>query len=450
MLRDYGKTIELIEGFIQKEDTNKLRDFLLKVFPTDIAYIASHIDEDYSVAFLNEVRHLSNLSEILHEMEDDEICNLIQSLDDSQFAPLFAELDPDNAAKIISVLPDDLKDRAFAKMKIEDSMEAASLLRYNDEAAGRIMTTEYFCIHEKATVLEAFNALKESHDAELIYYIYLIDDHEHLVGVSSLRDLLTKPNHIAMKDVMQKEIISIPVTMDQEKVASVVERYNLMAVPVVDDRHKLVGIITVDDVIDIIRSEATEDIMKLAGTTEEEFSLQSPYKGFLRRMPWLMVSFIGGMLTIQSNLFFSSKIAHIELMAFITIIAGMGGNIASQSSTIVVRGLATGKILVTELWEVLLKEVTIGILLGIFFGIMLGIVSALQFQDFSIIGISVAIGMLSSMIIAATIGSLMPIIFQRLHIDPAVATGPFVSTTIDNLGLLSYFGTTLMILKLIG
>ena len=449
MVRDYGQIIEKIERQIDRKDYQSVRVLLCDLFSEDIAYIASHIDDEYRESLLQEIIKLPNLSEILPELEDEFIVNSVGALKEFQIAPLFSQLDPDNSAKVIATLPESMARWVFSNMETEDSQEAATLLQYSDEVAGRIMTTEFFSIHEDKTVFEAFNALKGSHDAELIYYIYVVDEYQHLIGVVSLRDLLTKPNHFAMKNIMKTGIISIPVTMDQEKVASVVERYNLMAVPVVDEKNRLVGIVTVDDVIDVIRSEATEDIMKLAGTTEEEFSLQSPYKGFIRRMPWLLVSFAGGMLTIQSNLFFSARISHMELMAFITIIAGMGGNIASQSSTIVVRGLATGKIMVVELWEVLFKEISIGILLGMFFGILLGIVSALQFRDFTAIGISVAIGMLSSMIIAAAVGSLMPIVFQRLHIDPAVATGPFVSTTIDNLGLLSYFGTTVAILKIL-
>ena len=450
MLRDYGQTIEQIEKLIDKQNVHSLRLILSNLFSTDIAYLASHIDEEHREYFLREIKNLPDLSEILPELPDSLIVDLVETLEKSQVAPLFSQLDPDNSAKVIATLSESKADWIFSNMESEDSKEAATLLQYDDEVAGRIMTTEYFSIHGDKTIFEAFNALKESHDAELIYYIYVVDDYRHLIGVVSMRDLLTKPNHSAMKDVMITDIISIPVSMDQEKVASAVERYNLMAVPVVDEKNRLVGIVTVDDVIDIIRSEATEDIMKLAGTTEEEFSLQSPYKGFMRRMPWLLVSFFGGMLTIQSNLFFSAQISHVELMAFITIIAGMGGNIASQSSTIVVRGLATGKIMASKLWEVLFKEVSIGILLGMFFGLLLGVMSAFRFPDLAIVGISVAIGMLFSIIIAATVGSLMPIVFQRLHIDPAVATGPFVSTTIDNLGLLCYFGTTIAVLHLLG
>lgn len=449
MIKNYDKYIEKIEKFIRKGDFKSIRELLYKAHPTDIAYIASHIDEEYEGEFLTEIKTYSNIEDILPELRPELFDDFLESLSGIEITELFSKLDPDESAKILSRLPANMAEWVFNHMESEDSKEAENLLKYDEDQAGRIMTTDYFSMDEDATVFDAFTTLKEEVDAETIYYLYVTDSRNHLVGVVSLRELLTKPNHVVLKEIMETEIISFNVTLDKEEVAKAVERYNFSVVPVVDHKNRLLGIITVDDVIDVIRSEATEDIMKLAGTTEGEFSLQSPYRGFMRRMPWLLVSFFGGMITIQSNLFFSGKIPYIELLAFITVIAGMGGNIASQSSTIVVRGLATGKILVTELWEVLLKEVSIGILLGTFFGFLLGIVSALQFDNYLIIGISVGFGMFTSMIIAAFIGSLMPIVFQRFNIDPAVATGPFVTTTIDNLGLLSYFSSTLLIIRML-
>lgn len=447
MLRDYDESVQKIEKYLSKQKHKKAQDYLLNLFPVDIAHIATHIDKEYRSDFINAIRDFPTLSDIVREMANEVVVLLINSLEPSQIEKLFAQLDPDDMASILSSLPEELSDWVFENMNTEDSKEAETLLQFKDEEAGRIMSLEYFSVHEDTTVMEAFNHLKLSHDAEMVYYIYVVDNRDHLVGVCSLRDLLTKPNGSTMKEIMNGSVISVPGNMDQEEVAKIVERYNLSAVPVVNARHQLLGIITVDDVIDIIRSEATEDIMKLAGTTEEELDFQSPFKAFLRRMPWLLVSFFGGWITVQTNFFFQAKISHVELFAFVTIIAGMGGNIASQSSTIVVRGLATGKILVTELWEVLFREISIGLLLGLFFGTMLGATAAFQFQNVALIGVSVALGLMISMLIAATVGSLMPIIFQRLNVDPAVATGPFVTTTIDNLGLMGYFGTTILIMR---
>ncbi|MCP4298238.1 MAG: magnesium transporter [Proteobacteria bacterium] len=447
MLKQLDESVELIENYLADQKFMKANEYLQSLFPEDIARISRHIEKDFLLPFINVVQLFPTIPDIVKEMEMSIIIKLIRAQTPLQIESLFARLDPDDIASIISSLPEDLETLVYENMNKEDTEETETLLQFKEEEAGRIMSVDYFFMTENSTVMEAFKALKLAHDLEMIYYIYIVDSRDHLIGVCSLRDLLTKPNNATMKDIMKSMVISVPGRMDQEDVARIVEKYNLAAVPVVNSINQLIGIITVDDVIDIIRSEATEDIMKLAGTTEEEFGVQSPFKGFLRRMPWLLVSFFGGMLTIQTNIHFLGKISQTEMWAFVTIIAGMGGNIASQSSTIVVRGLATGRILTTELWEVLFKEISIGVLLGLFFGILLGITATLQFNHISAIGVSVALGMLISMLIAATVGSLMPIVFQRINVDPAVATGPFVSTTIDNLGLVGYFTSTIIILR---
>ncbi len=448
MLQDYEKAIDAIERYIEAQDLDQLRRFIKGLYPGDLAYLTSHLDTPYLALILEELKEYPELEEVIFLMDPKPMASLLESLQASQIKVLFSKLDTDDSAKIISLLPSELASWVLSNMAPEENRDTVNLLDFPEDTAGRLMAPDYFAMDENATVLEAFQDLKKSHDAETVYSIYIIDGRKHLVGVCSLRELLIEPNESPLKEFMNEDVISIPADTDREDAARVFERHHLSALPVVDPQNRMLGIITIDDMIHVLRSEATEDIMKLAGTTADEFTLQSPFKGFFRRMPWLLVSFFGGMITIQTNIYFAGQINQVEFLAFITIIAGMGGNIASQSSTIVVRGLATGKILVSELWSVLAKEILIGLLLGFFFGLLLAIVASLQFSDVHLIGFYVMAGMLFSMLIAATVGSLMPIVFQRFSIDPAVATGPFVSTTIDNLGLLGYFGSVILILRL--
>ncbi|MDT8445267.1 MAG: magnesium transporter [bacterium] len=436
-----------IEDLLEDEKIDRVQELLYGRHPGDIAYLANHLSPVYRHMLLPLIKGMPELAEIVYRLDAELVKELIGAMQAPQVGRLFNDLDSDDAVRVLSHLPDELTEWVLLQMPKKDSQELDLLMQYEDEQAGRIMSTSYFSIHEDATVFETFAALRQSVEAELIYNIYVIDDRRHLVGVFSLRELLTQPNHLQVKEFMNEQVISVLDEMDREEVANKVERFSLAAVPVVNDHRQLVGIITVDDVIQVIRTETTEDIMKLAGTTDAEYSLPSAFRGFLRRMPWLLVSFFGGMLTIQTNLFFASKLPHIELLAFVTIIAGMGGNIASQSSTIVVRGLATGKILTSELWEVLTRETLTGLLLGLFFGLALGVLASFQFSELALIGLSVSVGMIFSMLVAAVVGALIPILLERLNIDPAVATGPFVTTTIDNLGLLGYFASTLLILN---
>jgi magnesium transporter len=236
--------------------------------------------------------------------------------------------------------------------------------------------------------------------------------------------------------------------MDQEEVARIVARYNILAVPVVDESNKLVGIVTVDDVIDIIRQEATEDILKMAGAGEGLVQSQSLFRSAKIRLPWLLASWIGGVIAFFIISHFQSTLSKlVYLAAFIPIIMGMGGNIGTQSSTIVVRGLATGQLDLKQMWQVVLKELTVGCLLGFVYGGLLAFVAHFRY-DFWLPGVTVGLAVLSSMTIAATVGSLVPMVFARINIDPAIATGPFVTASIDILSVFFYFWIATLLLQI--
>jgi magnesium transporter len=234
--------------------------------------------------------------------------------------------------------------------------------------------------------------------------------------------------------------------MDQEEVAKIVARYDILAVPVVDEHHRLVGIVTVDDVIDIFRREATEDILKMAGVGEEFVETKSILKSTRLRLPWLFASCVGGILAFFIIGGFEESLKQVTyLAAFIPVIMGMGGNIGTQSSTIVVRGLATGRLNVNDLHRVVLKELAIGIILGLIYGIFIGAVAQVSFNAV-MLATAVCTAVLCSMSVAALVGSMVPMLFARINIDPAIATGPFVTTAIDIISVYFYFmiATTLL------
>jgi len=284
---------------------------------------------------------------------------------------------------------------------------------------------------------EVIEALQKDYiDIEMPFYLYVVDDHGHLVGVISLRQLVVVSPHTKLKAIMTTEV------------ARIVARYNILAVPVVDDNNNPVGIVTVDDVVDIIREEATEDFLKMAGAGEDLVESQSVFKSTRTRLPWLLASWIGGVIAFFIISHFESSLNKlIFLAAFIPVIMGMGGNVGTQSSTIVVRGLATGRLSIKQIWEVVFKELAIGFLLGFFYGFLLGFVAHLRY-DMWLLGVTVGLAVLSSMTIAASVGSLVPMVFARINIDPAVATGPFVTTAIDILSVFFYFKIATLLLRL--
>jgi magnesium transporter len=249
---------------------------------------------------------------------------------------------------------------------------------------------------------------------------------------------------------MVTDVFSVKTDMDQEEVARLVARYDILAVPVVDENNRLVGIVTVDDVIDIIRTEATEDILKMAGVGEEYIETKSVIKSTRIRLPWLFASLIGGIVAFFIIGHFDGILSEVTyLAAFIPVIMGMGGNIGTQSSTIVVRGLATGRLNVRDIWRVVTKELCIGMILGMVYGLIIAAVAQVSYNTIAL-AVSVGLALMSSMSIAALVGSLVPMIMARINVDPAVATGPFVTTSIDIISVFFYFiiATTLLGLKL--
>jgi magnesium transporter len=284
----------------------------------------------------------------------------------------------------------------------------------------------------------------------MVFYVYVVDEEGHLVGVLSLRQLVTAHDETPLSKLMITDIVKVSISTDKEEAARMVSRYDLLAIPVVDQSDTPVGIITVDDVIDVLRDEATEDILKMAGTSEDEVSSFSVARSARIRLPWLFASWIGGVLAIKiiDNFegHFSQHIAlFATLAAFIPIIMGMGGNIGTQSLSITLRGLATGRIDPKHLWRVVLKEIRVGLILGLAYGALLAGVGWALNQDLNL-GLVVGFAMCANMTLAAVVGTFLPLIAVKLKIDPAVASGPFVTTSIDILGVTFYFITASLLI----
>ena len=313
-------------------------------------------------------------------------------------AEIFETMPSDDVAELIDLMPEDLSNDVLKKMRREGSEEVADLLSFADGTAGRIMTPDFIALDEDTTAKEAIASLqKEYSDVEMPFYLYVVDDYGKLVGVSSLRQLVVVPPDTPLKELMTRDVFAARTDMDQEEVAKLVARYDILAVPVVDDGNRLVGIVTVDDVIDIFRIEATEDILKMAGVGEEYVETKSVLKSTRIRLPWLFASCIGGIVAFAViNRFEGALSQFAYLAAFIPVIMGMGGNIGTQSSTIVVRGLATGRLNVRDLGPVVAKELVIGIILGVVYGVIIAAVAQFRYSML-MLATSVGLALVSSM-----------------------------------------------------
>lgn len=416
-----------------------LSKMLGRMHPADIAKVIVHLSSPKERRTVFElVRGEAQRGQVLSELDNDSITQVLADLLPSDVAWLLKDLGPDDVAYILGVLPEERAKEILALMKTEDSTEIAGLLKYAKDTAGGIMTTEFFSLPEDATAQDAIRRLQQATDAEMVFYIYVTDKEDRLVGVLSLRQLLTVPPSTPLKNIMARDVISVSVDMDQEEVARQVASYNLLAIPVVEKDGTLVGIITVDDVVDVIREEATEDMLKMAGAIEEETVSKSSSMGAARlRLPWLFTNLIGSLLSGAILWYFRFTIQEVvAIVSFIPVIAAMGGNVGLQSSTLIIRGLATGVVELTDVWKVFFREIRIALFMGLACGLILTGVGWLWHQVF--LGMVVGASLIIAFFVSTSMATIMPIVLKRMGVDPAVAAGPFVTTANDITGITIY------------
>jgi magnesium transporter len=439
--------VESIKRLLRRKAYPNLRKIVEKTHAADISIIFRSLPLSEQIILFNMISDIGKKGILLRELDDDAYLALAGRISDEALADIFDKMPSDDVAELIDLLPEDISNAILKKMHKADVEEVADLLSFADDTAGRIMTPDFIALSEDIAAKDAIASLqKEYSDVEMPFYLYVVDVYGKLVGVISLRQLVVVPPGTPLKQFMATDVFSVQTDTDQEEVAKLVARYDILAVPVVDESHRLVGIVTVDDVIDIFRTEATEDILKMAGVGEEYVETKSIFKSTRIRLPWLFASCIGGIVAIVIISKFEGVLERVAyLAAFIPVIMGMGGNIGTQSSTIVVRGLATGRLNVRDIWHVVVKELCIGLILGIVYGLLIAAVAQVSYNTI-MLAVSVGLALMSSMAIAALVGSFVPMVMARLNIDPAVATGPFVTTSIDIISVSFYFflATTLL------
>ena len=413
-----------------------------KTHPADMALIFRYFNDSEQDTVFAMMRPSEKTVEFLNELDEAITIRIVENETPSRIAEILEEASSNEQAYLMGLVEETYAASVIDLFKAEEQEELEEMMAYPEDSAGILMYTDVFTLHEETRAKEAIAALQDQEEAEMVFYLYTIDNEGALTGVISLRDLVTTPSDTMLKDIMTKKVQAVRPETDQEEVARIVSQYNFLAVPVIDSDEKLLGIVTVDDVVDVIREEATEDFLKMVGAGEDrEILLKSSWENARIRLPWLFASWVGGIIAAYIIGVFDNILQNtIALAAFIPVIIGMGGNIGTQSSTIIVRGLATGRVGFENSSKILFKEIRVGLILGVLYGILLGLFAIFRFLDISpILGLVVGLSICASMLIAATIGSLVPLILDRFDIDPAVATGPFVTTAIDILGVALYF-----------
>lgn len=424
-------------------------NLLTKIRPVDIAQVLSQLPQhERETLFDALARHeLTRAAEALSEMETDRAVALLTTLSRDDILRLLGELPSDDAAFLVGELPEELRDELLDRMKVEHSTDVQELLGFADETAGRIMTPDYFALDEDVTVSEAITALqRRSEEFEMAFYLYVIDSRNHLLGVVSLRQLLLTSPSTPLRKIMISDIIKVTTDTDQEEVARIVATYNLLAVPVVDEENKMEGIITVDDIIDVLREEATEDIYALAGVDADDSALGSPANSVRRRLPWLLLSLGAALIAVAIVRYYLNTLrSSLDLAVLIPIVAAMGSNAATQTMTVVVRGIGLGEIGWDTSRRVVVKESLVGLINGIIVGVVVFAIISVWFGV--TIGGVLGITMVLSLLVAGLLGTLIPVVLKRLRVDPAPASSVFVITLTDAITFFFYLGIATLLLR---
>ena len=432
--------VDSIKRLLRRGATTNLRKILDKTHAADLSIVFRSLPVAKQLQLLDMIKDTEKKGILFSELDESTFSALSDELALEDIVEVLEQMPSDDVADLIGRLPDEKSDAILEKMQKEGSEEIEGLLKYDDDTAGGIMVTDFIALLQDLTAKEAIEQIQtEYHDVEMPFYLYVVDEYGKLVGVISLRQLVVVPPETPLKKFMTTDVFAVRTDVDQEEVAKLVARYDILAVPVVDESNRLEGIVTVDDVIDIFRQEATEDMLKMAGVSEVYVETQSVLRSTKTRLPWLLASCAGGIMALLIIGRFEGTLNRFAyLAAFIPVIMGMGGNIGTQSSTIVVRGLATGRINVRDFWRVVSKEFAIGLIMGGFYAVLIGTVAQLQYTV-QMLAMIVGLAVVISMTVAALVGSGVPLLLARINIDPAVATGPFVTTAVDIISVYCYF-----------
>ncbi|MCD7873054.1 MAG: magnesium transporter [Clostridiales bacterium] len=451
--------LEYLEKLHKERNVRKLKAFLNEINPADIAQLLEEVGDERTRVFLFRMLTKENAAETFVEFDGDTQENLIRAFSDTELKEVLDEIYIDDAADIIEEMPATIVKRILRNTDPETREAINSILKYPEDSAGSIMTPEFVDLKKDMTVEDAFKRIRRTGvDKETIYTCYVTDASRHLIGVTTVKELLLSDYDDIIEDLMETNVISINTLDDRETASHMLSKYDFLALPVVDTENRLVGIITVDDAIDVIQEENTEDIQKMAAITPTDtpYLKTSVIESWKKRIPWLMLLMISATLTSQILTTFEDRLLRASVLtAFIPMLTGTGGNSGGQSSATVIRALSLNEVGIKDIFKVIWKEFRIGTVSGISLGIVCFI--KLMIFDRIILGngaITVAVALVICLTIfveticAKIIGSTLPIIAKRMGLDPAVLANPFISTISDVISLLIYIGFAILILNI--
>ena len=428
-----------LKEYIAKGWEFHIIEMLHDLKPVEIAELIEALDEE-SRAKLFRLLDVSTASEVISELSSDSREDVLDDISDSDLAKIVEDMDSDDAADLVADLKHERAERVLAAISPKESSEIRSLLRYPEDTAGGIMQSEIMAVPSTTSVDAVITQIRQkASEIDNIHTIFVTDNNSRLVGSVPLVKLILAKPETPISQIMDLDPLKVPVTMDQEDVARLFKKYDTVVMPVVDKDNRLLGRITVDDIVDVIDEEAEEDMFMLAGADEDILS-SSILKNASARIPWLFVCWVGEALNSVLIKGFEPTLSKlVGLAAFMPMILGMGGNVGSQSVALIVRGIATGRVTQRYFLNIIAKQVGVGALMGVVYGLMLGLISMVMYPDYMKMAFVVTLSIFNSMTLAALVGTVLPILFFKLGKDPAVASGPFMSSVMDLIGVIAYF-----------
>lgn len=445
IIYDEGQLIESLET----GDISFFREGFLQLHPYDRATFYQKVGTNLRKVMYHYLspKELAEIFE-LSEIDDEDYKKFLQEMDSTYAADMFANMFADNAVDVLNELDKAQVVSYLTLMDQDAAEEIKALLHYEEFTAGSIMTTEYVVIPQDSTVRSAMTILRNAApNAETIYYVFVVDDDERLTGVVSLRDLIIAHEDTFIHSIMNDRVVSVLVSEDQEDVARMIKDYNFLAVPVVDFQQHILGIITVDDIIDVLDEEASDDYSKLAAVSDMNTFDKNSFSAAKKRLPWLLILLVLGMLTANLIGAFEATIEKVALLAaFIPLIAGTAGNSGTQALAVAVRGIATRDIEDESKFKLLLREAGTGLMTGFMCAIFVVGLIYIWKQEF-LLGLLVGAAILVSIFVATISGSFIPLFMHKMKVDPAVASGPFITTLNDLISTLIYLGLATMFIS---
>lgn len=450
---------EQLHAAIAARDEATIRVLFEELHPADAAEVLNTFSDDDAVVLY---KYLDEelAAEALLLLEDDKREKILDGLSPKEIAEqLIDNLASDDAADVLAELTDSEQDEVLSHVEdTEQAGDIVDLLNYDPDTAGGLMAKELVKVHLNKNVWECVREIrKQAEEVENIYTIYVVDDDEKLVGLLSLKNLLTKPLRTPIREVFNPDFISVKTNTPAEDVGKIMDKYDLVVIPVVDSINRLVGRITFDDIVDVIREETTEDVQKMGGVEAlDEPYMNVPYWQMVRkRLGWLVILFLGETFTASAMGFFEDQIQRAVILSFyVPLIISSGGNTGSQASTLIIRALSLGEITVNDWWRIVRKEFRVGLVLGMVLGLF-GFLRVAVWSNFidtnvphwPLIGVTISLTLLFVVLWGTLVGSTLPLLLKRLRLDPAVSSTPFVATLVDVTGVLIYFSLSMALLK---